>query len=59
MSDTLARFTDAELQHELWRRAELASQAQWQAAVARAKYLCPNCGGPDSWHTRDCPTDTD
>jgi hypothetical protein len=55
----LATLSDAELRAELFRRERLASEANWQAIIARAKYLCPDCGGPDSWHTRDCPTDTD
>jgi acetone carboxylase gamma subunit len=35
-----------------------ASALRWEETRRTAKYLCPDCGGPDSWHTRDCPTDT-
>jgi rubredoxin len=24
----------------------------------KVDYVCPDCGAPNSWHTRDCPSDT-
>lgn len=31
----------------------------WLERKRCAKYLCPDCGMPDGWHTVDCPSDTD
>jgi hypothetical protein len=59
MSETLASFSIDELRHEIARRDAPAADARWEAMKTRAKSLCSTCGGPDSWHTRDCPTDTD
>lgn len=35
-----------------------ASEMHYQRMLAAASYTCPDCGGPDSCHTRDCPSDT-
>lgn len=54
----LSSVSDAVLRREIVRRdaAKVATLIAQQ--YAHAKYFCPDCGGPDSWHTRDCPTDT-
>ena len=55
---SLARaLTDEELRAELNRREREKIDAAWVRAIARAKYLCPFCGGPDGWHDRGCASD--
>jgi len=58
MTDLTSATTD-ELKAEISRREREAEAAYWERAKTTAKWLCPDCGMPDSWHTRDCPSDTD
>ena len=39
------------------RRAEALADGWPEYMVSTAKYFCYACTGPDSWHTRDCPSD--
>jgi len=57
MSDILSTLTTEQLRTELANRERAAQEAHWQRMKAEAKYFCPYCGGPDSWHARDCPSD--
>jgi len=54
----LSSVSDDVLRREIVRRDAAKAAALIAQQYARAKYFCPDCGGPDSWHTRDCPTDT-
>ena len=55
----LASYSDDVLKAELARRDATANAAYWERRKREAAYLCPDCGGPDSCHTLDCPSDTD
>ena len=55
--ENLAAFSDQDLRSELARRKQKAAEENWQRMKAKARYTCPFCGGPDSWHERDCPSD--
>ena len=53
----LAAFSDDDLRAELARRDQERMEEYWKRQIANAKYLCSDCGMPDGWHTRDCPSD--
>lgn len=55
---TLDHFTDDELRAELSSRERAAAEAYWRRRIAEAKWLCPDCGMPDSAHTLTCRSDT-
>jgi hypothetical protein len=59
VADALALLSDNDLAQEIARRDAKKITAYWVRRAAEAKYLCPDCGGPDSSHTVDCPSDTD
>lgn len=62
MSDpqtTLAAVSDEALEAELARRHAAREAAYWKDRYAKGAYFCAGCGAPDSYHTINCPTDTD
>ena len=56
-SERLAAITDDDLSAELARRNKERIDAHWERAKKNAQYLCPDCGMPDGWHTKDCISD--
>lgn len=50
--------SDEQLHTEITQRRTERDAAHWARAIANARYLCPDCGAPDSWHMGDCPSDT-
>lgn len=55
----LSMYEEEALRNELDRRKRERNAAYWAQRTKDAKWLCPDCGMPDSHHALHCPTDTD
>lgn len=56
---TLSGFSTEELRLEISERERVARDQYWADRIHNAKYLCSDCGMPDSNHTVDCPSDAE
>jgi hypothetical protein len=54
-----SQFGIEELKSEISKRKNAGIDRYWADRIRNAKYLCPDCGMPDSSHTVDCISDTE